>query len=74
MINLSYFIHFVGSLSPVDINFEIEAALQRQRRERQRKPPEGYLCHLCFCKGHYIKDCPEVRILSSFTKYISLRD
>ena len=54
---------YSGSLSPVDYAFfgrEAMEALQRQRRERQRKPPEGYLCHLCFCKGHYIKDCPEV--------------
>lgn len=26
-----------------------------------RKPPPSYLCHLCFCKGHYIKDCPQAR-------------
>ncbi|XP_065303984.1 zinc finger CCHC domain-containing protein 24-like [Dermacentor albipictus] len=26
-----------------------------------RKPPPNYLCHLCFCKGHYIKDCPQAR-------------
>ncbi|XP_066936984.1 zinc finger CCHC domain-containing protein 24-like isoform X2 [Clytia hemisphaerica] len=55
---------YSGSLSPVDYAFfgrEAMEALQRQRRERQRKPPEGYLCHLCFCKGHYIKDCPEAR-------------
>lgn len=26
-----------------------------------RKPPTNYLCHLCFCKGHYIKDCPQAR-------------
>ncbi|XP_065909237.1 zinc finger CCHC domain-containing protein 24-like isoform X2 [Dysidea avara] len=24
-------------------------------------PPEGYLCHLCFQKGHYIKDCSLAR-------------
>lgn len=26
-----------------------------------RKPPPNYLCHLCFRKGHYIKDCPQAR-------------
>ncbi|KAJ1522136.1 hypothetical protein ONE63_002447 [Megalurothrips usitatus] len=26
-----------------------------------RAPPEAYLCHLCFNKGHYIKDCPQAR-------------
>ncbi|ODN01037.1 Zinc finger CCHC domain-containing protein 24 [Orchesella cincta] len=25
-----------------------------------KRPPPNYLCHLCFQKGHYIKDCPEV--------------
>lgn len=30
------------------------------RAARQPPPPE-YLCHLCFCKGHYIKDCPQAR-------------
>ncbi|XP_043212689.1 zinc finger CCHC domain-containing protein 24-like isoform X2 [Amphibalanus amphitrite] len=28
---------------------------------KQKLPPETYLCHLCFQKGHYIKDCPEAR-------------
>ncbi|XP_057215182.1 zinc finger CCHC domain-containing protein 24-like [Triplophysa rosa] len=26
-----------------------------------KKPPPNYLCHLCFTKGHYIKDCPQAR-------------
>lgn len=26
-----------------------------------KKPPPNYLCHLCFKKGHYIKDCPQAR-------------
>ena len=25
-----------------------------------QKPPEGYVCHLCFTAGHYIYDCPKV--------------
>ena len=32
---------------------------------RGRAPPEGYLCHLCFQKGHYIKDC----VLVSYVSY-----
>ena len=36
------------SLSPID-------------RKMGRRPPPTYLCHLCFNKGHYIKDCPQVR-------------
>lgn len=25
-----------------------------------RPPPGNYMCHLCFQKGHYIRDCPQV--------------
>ncbi|XP_032687438.1 zinc finger CCHC domain-containing protein 24-like isoform X2 [Odontomachus brunneus] len=28
-------------------------------RRSTRRPPPTYLCHLCFRKGHYIKDCPQ---------------
>jgi len=28
---------------------------------KHKLPPDTYLCHLCFQKGHYIKDCPEAR-------------
>lgn len=38
------------------------------RRKKPKRPPEGYLCHLCFCKGHYIKDCPQVS--NKFSKAI----
>ncbi|XP_019758947.1 zinc finger CCHC domain-containing protein 24 isoform X1 [Dendroctonus ponderosae] len=34
-----------------------ELALDRRPLKR---PPTSYLCHLCFQKGHYIKDCPQV--------------
>nr|XP_033335686.1 zinc finger CCHC domain-containing protein 24-like [Megalopta genalis] len=30
-------------------------------RKPTKRPPPSYLCHLCFKKGHYIKDCPEAR-------------
>ncbi|TGZ54480.1 Zinc finger CCHC domain-containing protein 24 [Temnothorax longispinosus] len=30
-------------------------------RKPAKKPPSTYLCHLCFKKGHYIKDCPQAR-------------
>ena len=56
-----------GSITPDSMEFDLSmsSALLGQRgmmnqRPRARKPPDGYLCHLCFCKGHYIKDCPEV--------------
>lgn len=31
------------------------------RKIINKKPPNSYLCHLCFQKGHFIKDCPQVR-------------
>ncbi|XP_043280721.1 zinc finger CCHC domain-containing protein 24-like isoform X2 [Venturia canescens] len=30
-------------------------------RKPVKRPPATYLCHLCFKKGHYIKDCPQAR-------------
>ncbi|XP_070545222.1 zinc finger CCHC domain-containing protein 24-like [Ptychodera flava] len=30
-------------------------------RKTGKRPPPTYLCHLCFQKGHYIKDCPQAR-------------
>uniref|UniRef100_T1JLN0 CCHC-type domain-containing protein n=1 Tax=Strigamia maritima TaxID=126957 RepID=T1JLN0_STRMM len=30
-------------------------------RKPIKRPPDSYLCHLCFKKGHYIKDCPQAR-------------
>ena len=35
-------------------------------RKPCKRPPSSYLCHLCFNKGHYIKDCPQVRDRSEF--------
>lgn len=29
-----------------------------------KQPPATYLCHLCFSKGHYIKDCPMAAVSS----------
>ncbi|XP_058806191.1 zinc finger CCHC domain-containing protein 24-like isoform X2 [Phymastichus coffea] len=26
-----------------------------------KRPPTGYMCHLCFRSGHYIRDCPKAR-------------
>lgn len=46
-------------LSSLAVQLRNTLLLQKQRK-RLKRPPEGYLCHLCFCKGHYIKDCPQV--------------
>ena len=44
-----------------------------EKSMRGRAPPEGYLCHLCFQKGHYIKDfsiraCWAADVRPSFSK------
>lgn len=46
-------------ISSLAVSLQNTLLLQKQRK-RPKRPPEGYLCHLCFCKGHYIKDCPQV--------------
>ncbi|RZC39302.1 zinc finger CCHC domain-containing protein 24 [Asbolus verrucosus] len=46
-----------SSLSDLAEQFA-ELALDRRSVKR---PPPSYLCHLCFSKGHYIKDCPKAR-------------
>lgn len=28
--------------------------------QRGGTPPSAYLCHLCFTKGHFIRNCPQV--------------
>lgn len=33
----------------------------------KKVPPEGYLCHLCFQTGHYIRDCEMVRKVYAVT-------
>jgi len=51
-----------GSLTPNSVDFDLPITpYQLAQQKKARKPPEGYLCHLCFCKGHYIKDCPQAR-------------
>ena len=34
---------------------EIKQDLGMNRKNKS--PPEGYLCHLCYTHGHFIKDC-----------------
>lgn len=46
-----------GSLGDLADHFS-ELSLDRKPCKR---PPSSYLCHLCFNKGHYIKDCPQAR-------------
>ncbi|KAL3876752.1 hypothetical protein ACJMK2_034548, partial [Sinanodonta woodiana] len=48
-----------GSINDLADHFnELSLAIDRKPSKR---PPSTYLCHLCFTKGHYIKDCPQAR-------------
>ncbi|XP_046860077.1 zinc finger CCHC domain-containing protein 24-like [Xenia sp. Carnegie-2017] len=49
-------------VDPYSLGYIDEAPLSPDSlNKKTRRPPDGYLCHLCFCKGHYIKDCPQAR-------------
>lgn len=34
---------------------------QQINQKPLKQPPINYLCHLCFKKGHFIRDCPQAR-------------
>ncbi|XP_041363529.1 zinc finger CCHC domain-containing protein 24-like isoform X2 [Gigantopelta aegis] len=48
-----------GSIQDLADHFN-DLSLSLERKPSKR-PPSTYLCHLCFNKGHYIKDCPQAR-------------
>nr|XP_003701909.1 PREDICTED: zinc finger CCHC domain-containing protein 24-like [Megachile rotundata] len=53
-------------IGPVSSNFDDEitdrfADLNLLDAKPTKRPPPTYLCHLCFNKGHYIKNCPQAR-------------
>lgn len=48
-----------GSINDLADHFN-DLSLSLERKPSKR-PPTTYLCHLCFTKGHYIKDCPQAR-------------
>lgn len=55
----------------VDVMSELADQLNlfRIAQRSTKKPPSTYLCHLCFQKGHFIKDCPMVGHFSLITKF-----
>ncbi|BFZ17601.1 hypothetical protein BsWGS_20640 [Bradybaena similaris] len=57
--------HSVSSPSPyssiVDLADQFSDLTLAQEKRLSKRPPSSYLCHLCFTKGHYIKDCPQAR-------------
>ncbi|XP_034049963.1 zinc finger CCHC domain-containing protein 24-like [Thalassophryne amazonica] len=52
--------NIVDGLNSLTDHFS-DLSLSSDARKASKKPPPNYLCHLCFNKGHYIKDCPQAR-------------
>ncbi|KAL2078593.1 hypothetical protein ACEWY4_026278 [Coilia grayii] len=50
--------NIVEGLSSLTDHFS-DLSLSSEPRKPSKRPPPNYLCHLCFNKGHYIKDCPQ---------------
>ncbi|XP_015684065.1 zinc finger CCHC domain-containing protein 24-like [Protobothrops mucrosquamatus] len=57
--------NIVDGLNSLTEHFS-DISLSSDARKPSKRPPPNYLCHLCFNKGHYIKDCPQVRTLQSW--------
>lgn len=55
--------NIVDGLNSLTDHFS-DLSLSSEPRKPNKRPPPNYLCHLCFNKGHYIKDCPQVRPLT----------
>ncbi|KAL2083597.1 hypothetical protein ACEWY4_021370 [Coilia grayii] len=51
--------NIVDGLNSLTDHFS-DLSLSSEPRKPSKRPPPNYLCHLCFNKGHYIKDCPQV--------------
>lgn len=54
--------HLSSALSTSDICSKIH--------HLQKKVPKDYMCHLCFNKDHFIRDCPLVSVHLLFVNYI----
>ncbi|KAA8583735.1 hypothetical protein FQN60_014943, partial [Etheostoma spectabile] len=57
--------NIVDGLNTLTDHFS-DLSLSSEPRKPNKRPPPNYLCHLCFNKGHYIKDCPQVRLVHIF--------
>uniref|UniRef100_A0A8C2A8S9 Zinc finger CCHC-type containing 24 n=1 Tax=Cyprinus carpio TaxID=7962 RepID=A0A8C2A8S9_CYPCA len=68
--------NIVKGLSLLTDSFS-DLSLTSEPRKPCKKPPPNYLCHLCFNKGHYIKDCPQLQLdsmmMTAPPKYSSYR-
>lgn len=58
IVNWTYFLSFPPGELADQLN---ELTLGLDKKVKGRKLPPNYLCHLCFKKGHHIKECPQVR-------------
>ncbi|XP_041032293.1 zinc finger CCHC domain-containing protein 24 isoform X2 [Carcharodon carcharias] len=56
--------NIVDGLSSLTDHFS-DLSLSTEPRKPGKRPPPNYLCHLCFNKGHYIKDCPQLVMVES---------
>ncbi|XP_007558375.1 zinc finger CCHC domain-containing protein 24-like isoform X1 [Poecilia latipinna] len=54
------FSNIVDGLNSLADHFS-DISLSPETHKPSKRPPPNYLCHLCFNKGHYIKDCPQAR-------------
>lgn len=52
--------NIIDGLSSLTDHFS-DLSVSSEPRKSSKQPPPNYLCHLCFNKGHYIKDCPQAR-------------
>ncbi|XP_053680552.1 uncharacterized protein LOC128731453 [Anopheles nili] len=50
-----------GTHQPLPLHSASTELLQNANLKYSKVPPANYLCHLCFKKGHYIRDCPQAR-------------
>ncbi|XP_010712633.1 zinc finger CCHC domain-containing protein 24 isoform X2 [Meleagris gallopavo] len=64
--------NIVDGLSSLTEHFS-DMSLSSEARKPSKRPPPNYLCHLCFNKGHYIKDCPQgiqtMQQIHSYSRY-----
>ncbi|XP_026997962.1 zinc finger CCHC domain-containing protein 24 isoform X2 [Tachysurus fulvidraco] len=66
--------NIVDGLSSLTDHFS-DLSLTSEPRKPSKRPPPNYLCHLCFNKGHYIKDCPQIYHLTAHLfLHVSLGD
>lgn len=52
--------HKLMCVSLVNVADFLAEVLEHMSLKSTKRPPPNYLCHLCFVKGHYIKDCVQV--------------